>query len=309
MYLEISFLILGLTVLVRSSNITIDRAAKLSQLSGISQITIGFIFIAVITSLPELSIGIISSFQGEGILSLGNIIGANISNLALVLGLMALIGFNLGKIFSVQIEQGVIVTTIIAVFLLIFGEVNMGFGIFCLIAFYLFSRSIIRKGFVIYAVKKGIATFEIIKAAIHLLLAVILVIISAFVVTDSAIKIANLFGIAESLIGASILAIGTTMPELSINLAAVKKRNISLAIGDIIGSIITNLTLVLGVIAIINPIVFGSEIVFVLSSLVIINIIFLYLASRMNFGIRQGIFLLSIYAIYLFSIFSIGVSI
>jgi len=97
------------------------------------------------------------------------------------------------------------------------------------------------------------------------------------------------------------------MPELSINLTAVRKRNISLAIGDIVGSIITNLTLILGTVSIINPVMLGSDMVFVLLSLIVVNMIFLVLASRMKFGMKQGTLLLVVYSSYLILLFSIGV--
>lgn len=297
MILNIFLLLLGLLILIKSSSITIDRAVKLSKLSGISQLAIGFIFIAVITSLPELSIGIISSLQGNGILSMGNLIGANISNLTLVLGSIAFIGFNLGKIYSRQIEQSVIITTAIAIFLIILGNAGFIFGIFCLAIFYIFSSSIAKVAIEVEV--EGIKSLEIIKAVFHLLLAISFVIIAAYIVTNSSIALAESLGITESVIGATILAIGTTLPELSVSLAAARKRNISLAIGNIVGSMITNLTLILGVVSLINPIVFGHDIITALSFLIAVNLIFLLLAHRMKFGIREGVALLSIFILYL----------
>jgi cation:H+ antiporter len=287
---------------VKSSSITIDNAVKLSNLSGISQMAIGFIFIAVATSLPELSIGIISSLQGNGILSFGNLIGANISNLTLVLGAIALVGFNLGRIYSVQIEQSIIITTAIAIFLIVLGRSDFVFGIFCLAVFYLFSSYIAKVAVEVEV--KGLKSIEIIKAIFKLLLSISLVIISAYIITNSSIALADSLGIAESVVGATILAIGTTLPELSVSLAAVRKRNISLAVGNIVGSIVTNLTLIFGIVSVINPIALGHDVTTALYSLIAVNLIFLFLAYRMKFGTREGMFLLSVFILYLIILLS-----
>ena len=298
MLLEVLFLIAGLVLLVKASDITINRATALSQLSGISQITIGFIFIAIVTSLPELSIGIISSIQGEGTLSLGNLIGADIANLALVFGIMSFIGFNMGKIYSVRLEQALILTAGIAFFIIILGEIGLAFGVFCLLIFYLFSSSVMKEG-IVTPPEKGIKTIRIIRAALMLIASVSLVIVSAYIVTTYAIQISISLGIAESVIGATILAIGTTLPELSVNVTAIRKGNISLAIGDLIGSLVTNLTLILGLVAIINPLRIGFDIVFIAFFMMAINALFFAMARQMNFRYKQAIVLLGIYASYL----------
>lgn len=302
MLIEVLFLLAGLLLLVKASNITINRAAALSQLSGISQVAIGFIFIAIATSLPELAIGIISSVSGEGILSVGNLIGADIANLALVFGIMCFLGFNIGRIYSVRIEQALILTAGIGLFIIILGQIGIAFGVFCLLLFYLFSSSVMKEG-VVTPTEEGIKTIKIVEAAGMLLVSVSLVIISAYIVTTYAIQISMYLGVAESIIGATILAIGTTLPELSVNVSAIRKGNISLAIGDLIGSLVTNLTLILGLVAIINPLTIGYNIVFIAFFMIVTNILFFAMAKRMNFGYKQGIALLGIYATYLILVF------
>ena len=296
---------IALIVLAKSSSITIEKAVKLSQLSGINQIAVGFIFIAVATSLPELSIAIISSLQGEGILSVGNLVGANITNIALIIGLASLVGFNLGKIFSARIEQAVIATAVIAFFMLVLGKISLVFGIFCVVLFYLFLSSVMKDGFVVGNGNDKIKILEKLKAAIYLLLAVSVVVISAFVVTDSAVKLSRILGIAESLIGATVVAMGTTLPELSVGIAAIRKRNISILVGDLVGSLVTNLTLILGIVAVINPLAIDKGIFAALASFIAISLVFLLLSYRMKFGFREGFILLSLYTIYLIVMFNL----
>ncbi len=305
MILEVLVFSIALLVLAKSSSITIDKAIRLSQLSGINQMAIGFIFIAVATSLPELTIAIISSLKGEGILSVGNLAGANITNIALIIGLASLVGFNLGKIFSERIGQAIIATIAIAFFVLALGRIEAVFGIFCILIFYLFSSSVMKEGMAVSNIGNKIKILEKIRASAYLLLSVSVVVISAYIVTDSAIKIANILGIAESLIGATILSLGTTLPELSVGIAAVSKRNISILAGDLVGSLITNFTLILGIVAILNPLAIDRSIFAALSSFIAIGFAFLFLSYRMKFGFKEGFILLSLYTLYLILMFNL----
>ncbi len=298
MLFEVLLLLAGMLALIKSSSITINNAAKLSELTGISQVVVGFIFIAVATSLPELSIAFVSSLQGEGLLSVGNLLGANIANMTLVFGVMAFLGFNLGKIYSIRIEQTVLVTSCIAIFMLVLGQAGIVFGLFCILIFYLFSSSVIKEGAPVEA-EKETRTFESVKTALVLVAAVVIVVMSAYVVTVNSIELACIFGVAESVVGATILAIGTTLPEMSVNIAAVRKGNIGLAVGDIVGSTITNLTLILGLVAVINPFVIANSTVLILLSLLGVNAMFYIFSLRMAFSYREGIILLVIYAAYL----------
>ncbi len=301
---EILLLIAALLVLVKSSSATINSAVRLSSLTGINQLAIGFILIAVATSLPEFSIAVLSSLRGEGILSLGNIAGANIANLTLIFGMMSFTGFNLGKIYSVKIDQAIIATSFIAIYLILFGVADIAIGLFGIAVFYLFSETVMKEGFAATD-GTGIKTVEIVKSLFYLLASVLLVLLSAHVVTDSAIKLSKMLGIAESVIGATVIAVGTTLPELSVGMAAVRKGNISLAVGDTVGSIVANMSLILGTSALISPITLGFETIVILASLIAVNIIFLFLVYRMNFGRKEGIFLLSLFAAYIALVYSL----
>jgi cation:H+ antiporter len=166
----------------------------------------------------------------------------------------------------------------------------------------MFSRLVEKKEIHIKNHMAEIKTIEIVKSVSYVLISVAFVIIGAYITTDSAIKIAGFFGLAESIIGASILAVGTTLPELSVNVSAIRRGNVSLAIGDTIGSIVTNLTLILGIALIINPITFAGVGILLLS-LIFVNLLFMLFSTRMKFDKIIGIILLIIYAVYLMSLF------
>ena len=309
MILEIFFLILGLIILIKSSDIVIEKSIELSQLTKLSKLAIGFIFLAVVTSLPEFAIMIISSFEGNGILGIATLLGANIADIVLIFGVMTLFGsfMIIGKDFD-RIYHAILITSIIATFSLILGRVDITFGIFALFMFYLFSTYILKEGFPIGGKEKPkLVTVEVIKCILMILGGIALVIISAKIVTDSAIAIANFFNVYQSLIGATIIPIGTTLPELAVCVTALKKLNIELAVGNIIGSLVANLALILGFGAIISTIAFDPIIKISIIFLLITNAVFLIMAKRENFGLTQGMILLLIYLSYLALMFFIGV--
>ena len=306
MIIEIFFLLIGIFLLAKLSMLTIKYATNFSRVAGISQMAVGFIIIAVSTSIPELTIAVISSLKGEGVLSIGNVIGANVSNITLIFGIMALSGFMVSRKISYESRMILIITSIVAFFLLALQKIDYAFGIFSIIVFCFFSKMIIMDGKKTKKHEKHAKKPEIFMPLLCLLLSIAGVIISANIVTDSAIKLSSIIGIAESVIGATIIAISTTMPELSVALAALKKRNIELAVGDGIGSILTNITLVAGVASLINPVIIGSVLNFGLVSLLIVNVIVFFLISRGKFKLREAIILLSVYAAFVFSMLFVG---
>jgi len=296
MLLQLALLIGSLLVLAKASDFTVKNAVKLSKFSGISQVVIGFILIAVATSLPELTIGVISSISGDGALSLGNIIGANIVNVALIFGLLSFIGFKMTKKDVEKTTFSVMLISIVGIFVIITGATDIVMGIFLLIIFYIFSKTMLKDGIKIKKMKDGRSTG---RYALLTVLGIILIMLSAKAVTDSAIEIALSMSLSETLIGAAILSIGTTLPELSVGLAAVRRRNPELAVGDGIGSIVTNITLVLGVASIINPIAIDAVARISMLSMILISAAFVLIARRLNFDKRAGILLLLMYAAYL----------
>jgi cation:H+ antiporter len=308
MVLEFFLLILGFVVLVKSSDIVIGRAITLSQLTGISGLTIGFIFLAITTSLPELAVTVISALRGEGILGVATLFGANIADIAFVFALMTLFGsfIIVGKDFQ-RILHAVMITSVIAIISLSLGRLDFTFGIFALFIFYLFSSSIVREGFPIGGKEAPrLITLEVVNCILIIIAGITVVIISAKVITDSAIAIANLLNVCESLIGATILPIGTTLPEAAVCIAALKKMNIELAVGNIIGSLVANLALILGLGAAISVIVLGPVVKASIIFLLITNVVFLVMAKKGKFGLTHGAILLLIYFIYLVSMFLIG---
>ena len=312
--IELATLVLSVAVLARSSGFVVDNAVKLSKFFGISQLAIGFILIAVATSLPELSVSVVSSSAGEGAIAAGNVFGSNIANILLIMGIGAfLFGLKISASNLKDIGLVLLLTTIISIYIIFNSSVQgnaLGFleGAFLLGAFALYAWYSITKRSALEDNNNGDVTkAEALKAFLFFGVGILVVLVSSGFVVDSAVKLSRLLGIAESFIGATIVAIGTSLPELSVDLQAIRKKQYGLALGDAIGSNMVNITLVLGTAAVINPIhvqipVFIAALLFA----VIANVLLLYVAA-VNKKIARfgGALFLVVYAVYIGVIFAL----
>ena len=311
-FVELAILLISVIVLARSSGLVVDSALRLSSFFGISQIAIGFILIAVATSLPELSVSVVSSTMGEGAIAAGNVFGSNIANILLVLGLGAfLYGIKISPSNLRDIGLVLLLTTVISVYIVFSSSLQLkalGFfeGFVLLLIFAAYAWYTLNKKRVENSDPNGGVTKEAaLSAFLFFCVGIVLVIVSSAFVVDSAVKLAKLLGIAESFIGATIIAVGTSLPELSIDLQAIRKKQYGLALGDAIGSNMTNITLVLGVASAISPIqvllpVFIGALLFA----VIANSVFFYVAAvNKKIGQLGGALFLILYVVYLAVIF------
>lgn len=259
---QIAILIASLIGLASASHYAIKSIEKLIEITGLSEASAGFIILAVLTSIPEITVAIFSVIQGNPAVSIGDILGSNVFNIGVVLGIIGILGYIKICCTDLLVELTDILSIIVVIPLLlvvsqyhIFEIPSQIIGTILLAGFlissYLISKKITppvnpngRKP--ISKRKKGavIAT---------LLLSITIVVISAQLAVNSASNVAITFGIPSILVGAKIIAIGTSLPELTLNLAAVRRGRINLAIGGIIGSNLNNLTLILGLILLISP--------------------------------------------------------
>jgi cation:H+ antiporter len=316
MITELLILVASIAVLSKSASMAVDNALKLSNFFRIGQLAIGFVLLAATTTLPELSVSVVSSTAGEGAIAAGNVFGSNIANILLILGLGAFL-FKL-KISAPDLRWiwlVLLLTTLLSAYVIFNGSVQekaLGFfegvvliGIFVLHIWYsVTNRKPEQDGN-----NAMISKHEALGAFLFFGLSVMVVIISSGFVVGSAVKLADTLGIAESFIGATIIAVGTSLPEMSVCIQAIRKKHYGLALGDAIGSNMTNITLVLGTAALINPIhvnlaIFIAALLFA----VISNMLLLYLgAVHKKLTKEAGMLFLAIYAVYLITIFMLQV--
>ncbi|MFH2105980.1 MAG: sodium:calcium antiporter [Candidatus Micrarchaeota archaeon] len=310
-FFDFLVLLFFLAVLAKSSSYVVDNAIKLSTFFGINQMALGFLLISFSTSLPELSVSVISSTLGEGAIAVGNVFGSNISNILLILGIAAfLYGIKLKKANLKDIALVLVLTTLISLYiifnsLVLGGSIGFFEGFVLLLLFIFYVYSVFSKRKFDLDGRSTVTKKEALSSFIYFCFFIILVLISSGFVVEYSVTIAETFGLAKSFIGATIIAIGTSLPELSVDLQAVRKGHYGLAIGDAIGSNMMNLTLVLGVAVIINPVsVVLHVLIIALLFAIVANIFLFYFASTTSaLSKNTGALFLVVYLIYIVTIF------
>ena len=308
----LAILFVSVAVLSRASGTVVDHLVVLSSYLRISHVAIGFIVLAVATALPELAVSIISSVGGEGEIAAGNVFGSNIANILLVLGAGAFIyGLKVSHKNLQEIGFLLLLTVIISTYIIFNSSIRQEalglpegialLAIFFVYAWYIATNRETRET----ELKKNVGKPEAMRSFLFFGAGIIAVLISAGFVVDAAVKIAELAGVSESFIGATLIAVGTSLPEASICLQAIKKKKYGIALGDAIGSNVVALTLALGTAAAINPIYVQLPVLIAaLLFAIIANVMLLYL-SAIKKGIHRlgGAVFLGMYALFLAVIF------
>lgn len=311
-FAELVTLVFFTVLLAKSSSIVVDNALRLARFFRVSTLAVGLLLVSVSTSLPELSVSVASSAAGEGAIAAGNVFGSNISNMLLILGIGAfLFGFSVKRETLQDIALVLVATTIISSYILYRSVVEgnaLSFpeGVLLLLVFAWYAKRVLsRKGAVDDDQVERLSLHDGLYAFLFFFAGLIGVIISSSLVVDSAVSLARIAGLAESFIGATLIALGTSLPELSVDLMALRKKEYSLAIGDAIGSNMANLTLVLGSAAVISPMevqikVFIAALLFA----VVANMLFFYVSAlKRKFGRSEGMYMVALYGLYLVVIF------
>lgn len=293
---SIAVLFVSLAVLAKASETSVHHATRLSKALGISEITVGFIFLAVMTSLPELAVTVFSGLSGST-LGVATLFGSNIADIAIVFAAMAFVAtFYISKKDLMGIEQALLLTAIVALFALVLGGVNFTFGVFAVLIFAGVSYMLVKEGYARdgkSAGRKGAA-----KQFSALLISVVVVVLSADFITKSSIEIAQAFSMSEAIIGATIVAVGTSLPELAVSVQAIRYRRPQIAVGNIIGSLVANLTLLLGIGGLISAITFDAATRVTILFMFATYAVFYILARNGRLGLREAFLLSATYAVF-----------
>lgn len=320
MTLTIILFILGFVFLLKGADILVDGSSSIAKRFGVSSFFIGLTIVAFGTSTPELVISTLASIKGSSEIALGNIIGANISNTLLILGICAIITPLIVKRVTVNkaipfsllaiLVVGILVNDFLIERILPNGLTRIDglililfFGIFI---YYTFGITKDKEN--IFQKTVGELKQEELKEYSRPMSVIMIVVglagltIGGHWVVSGAIKFAEIFKVSETLLGLSVLALGTTLPELSTSAMAAYRGKTDIAMGNIVGSNIFNLLFVLGVSSTIKPInfnpVFNTDIA-VLLSITVMLLFLIYIGKKNILGKWEGSVLLSLYACYL----------
>lgn len=294
--INIVFIILGLIFLIKGADFLIDGASNIARKFKISEFVIGLTVIAVGTSLPELMVSIQSILKGSPDLLVGNVVGSCVCNLLLILGIISII-----RPIKIQKESNIVLMLFsilaVGIFGNMYGMITKVEGILLLLIFSIFLLSSFTGKQEEISGKQD----SVIKSIIFLILGIILLKYGGDFVVNNASILAKDFNISEKIIGVTIVALGTSLPELVTSIIAIRKNSVEIAVGNIIGSNIFNLLLVLGITSFIKPIQFSGEYNFDLIFLVITTLlIIISCLKNKNEELRrkEGIILLGFFILY-----------
>ena len=300
---QVVLLVVGFGLLIKGADFFVDGASGLATRFGIPQIVIGLTIVAFGTSAPEAAVSITAAFKGNAGITVGNVIGSNIFNILVILGITALIVPIRVKKNTIKFEipYVVVMSVLLGALGLFDGRVGLLDGIIlwvCMLVFMVYLLKLAKAG-------ESEETSEGMSGSLWKLLffmigGLVVIIWGSDITVDSAVKIAELFGVDDRIIGLTIVAMGTSLPELVTSVTAAIKGNADIAVGNIVGSNIFNILFVVGTAALITPVVYAGSfwadtIICVLSAV----LLWVCVAKKNLLGRAGGAVLLLCYAGYL----------
>lgn len=260
--LQMALLVVGFVMLIKGADWFVDGVSGIAEKFGIPQLVIGLTIVAMGTSAPEAAVSITAAMKGNAGITIGNVVGSNIMNVFVILGITSVITAIAVQKSTIRIELPFMIG--ISIVLLICGmtgniitrvEGVLLWGLFLVYLGYLFQAA--KQGMVEQAEEEK--QERIGKLILTGIIGMVLIIVGSDVTVDAANSIATIFGMSERLIGLTIVAFGTSLPELVTSVIAARKGKADIAVGNIVGSNIFNILFVVGTTALIIPVPFAAE--------------------------------------------------
>lgn len=312
MITNIALIIIGFILLIKGADFLVDGASGVAKKFHIPEIIIGLTIVSIGTSMPELFVSVESSIKGYQDMAIGNVIGSNICNLLLILGLSTII-FPIAfkkQTKLIEIPMCLIITIIFMILCNIGGGISRTDAIILIVLFITFI------GYTIYMGKKGtnepILELDLPKKnntilyIIYIILGIIGLKFGGDFIVENSKTLAEYFNISEKVISLTIIAIGTSLPELVTSVTAAIKKDSDIAIGNIIGSNIFNILLIIGVSGIIRPINYSNSYNIQMGILILATAIlamFPYTDKKNEMSRINGFIYLILYALYMVLLF------
>lgn len=306
LFLNFLLLIVGMFLMIKGADFFVEGASNIAKALKIPTLIIGLTLVSIGTSAPELSVSIQSSIAGQTDLSFGNVVGSNIFNVFMVIGASALmtplvVSKDVAR-YDIPFLLGIYVLLALLAFVITPLQIQLWEGVLIFTLFILYTI------YLILRTKKNPEAVEEVEEKkkplwmnlIFVVLGLAGIIFGGDFVVDSASKIAISFGMSEMLVGLTIVAVGTSLPELVTSIVAAKKGENDIAVGNAVGSCLFNIVLILGIASIICPV--GLELVQLIDVIVMfISVALVFIFSFKSFKVNkwQGAILISLYVVYL----------
>ena len=293
-------LIVGFVLLIKGADYFVDGSSGLAKIFKIPSVIIGLTIVALGTSLPEASVSITASLSGSNELSLSNVIGSNIFNLLAVIGISALIFCVTGDKDIVKRDLPVnLIISVILLVMILNGVLSRVEGIILIVLMVLYILVLIKNAIKNRTEEELSENLPLWKCAVFIVVGIAAVILGGNLVVNSSTKIATALGMSENLVGLTIVAIGTSLPELVTSVVATKKGETGLALGNAVGSCIFNILFILGVSALLSPLTANMENIIDIASLIGISLFFVVICSLCKKLTRtHGILCVLLYVAY-----------
>ena len=311
--LAILFLIIGFVFLVKGADIFVEGSSSIAKKFKVPSIIIGLTIVAMGTSLPEAAVSVTASIANKNALAVSNVIGSNIFNLMMVIGVCAIV--TPVAVNKATLKRDFPFSVICAILLLVLGLIgpmSLGHadGVIFLILFAGFIGLMIRSAMKASKEGNAVASEEIEaaeeikimpvwKSLLFIVIGAVGIIIGGDVVVDSASNIAAKFGMSQTLIGLTIVSVGTSLPELVTSIVAARKNEVDMALGNAIGSNVFNILFVLGIAGAISPMAFLTEnVIDIVILLVFSLIVWLFAWTKKEIKRGEGLIMVLLYVLY-----------
>lgn len=311
--LAILFLVIGFVFLVKGADIFVEGSSSIAKKFKVPSIIIGLTIVAMGTSLPEAAVSVTASIANKNALAVSNVIGSNIFNLMMVIGVCAIM--TPVAVNKATLKRDFPFSVICAILLLILGVIgpmSLGHadGVIFLILFAGFIGLMIHSAMKASKAGNAIASEEIEaaeeikimpvwKSLLFIVIGAVGIILGGDVVVDSASNIAAKFGMSQTLIGLTIVSVGTSLPELVTSIVAARKNEVDMALGNAIGSNVFNILFVLGIAGAISPMAFLNEnVIDIVILLVFSLIVWLFAWTKKEIKRGEGLIMVLLYVLY-----------
>lgn len=303
--LQLFLLVAGFVLLVKGADWFVEGASSLAERFGIPQLVIGLTIVAMGTSLPEAAVSTSAALKGSAEITIGNVLGSNIMNVLLILGITSVISPLIVQKSTVRYELPMVMGASVllpalGVFDKSVGRIDGAILLTGMVLYLLYLLHMTKKGQSSAEENKGTDKhFKMLKVLLMILAGGIMIVAGSDMSVDAATELARIFGMSERLIGLTIVAFGTSLPELVTSATAALKGKADIAVGNIVGSNIFNILFVVGIASVITPVVYADA--FIIDSLACIGtsvLLWLCVFRKHRLGRLQGAFMLLCYAGY-----------
>lgn len=303
--LKYILLILGFVLLIKGADIFVDGSSAVAKKLKVPSLIIGMTIVAMGTSLPETSVSVSAALAGKNELAISNVLGSNMFNLMVVCGLCAL--FNPLTISGSALTRDFPFSIIIAGLMMLLGWLGMSLGhidgIILLVLFAIFLYVMVSSARKARESGQGdeeeYKSMPVWKCLLFIVIGIAAIAAGGKMVVVGASDIAKSFGMSDNLIGMTIVALGTSLPELVTSVVAARKKEVDMALGNVIGSNIFNILLVLGIASAISPVVYTHENIIDTVALIAMSLLVLLFCLRPKKLVRwQGAVMVLIYGGY-----------